>query len=200
MTPTPWQKSIISRAYEAPRGTAEHKRLWRLCYAIARAMAVEHKASSAGKGVQRTPPAPQWEERDFIEYVLCCTPESPSAGNTVALDDLITGFRTIAQESGSVVLSLDNLEEYGDTYEACWEEEHLDQELQMLLEQERLESLMDWEGHTGTKQRPLHGLHPVTQERDLPDWLAHEVDSVGEEDHLEPAFLGFEGLNQPLPV
>ena len=199
MNPTPWQQSIISRAHEAPRGSAEHKRLWRLCYAIARAMSVEHKRS-AGEGVKRTPPAPQWEERDFIEHILCCTPESPSAGNTVALDDIITGFRTIAQESGAVVFSIDNLEERGDTYEAAADEDIQDQELRALLDQERLEALMDWEGHTGTKRHPLNGLHPVTQERDLPDWLAHEVDSVGEEDHLEPAFLGFEGLNQPLPA
>ena len=161
-------------------------------------MSVEHKRS-AGEGVKRTPPAPQWEERDFIEHILCCTPESPSAGNTVALDDIITGFRTIAQESGAVVFSLDNLQEYGATDEASEEEDVQDQELRALLDQERLETLLDWEGHTGTKARPLTGLHAVTQERDLPDWLAHEVDPDPEA-HLEPAFLGFEGLNQPLPV
>ena len=166
---------------EAERYTPRHKALWRRLFQHAK-----RAIKRSGLNV---------EPIDIINHWEQCTPESPSKGNTIALDDFRTGFLTIAQESGAVIFSLDNLEEYGDTYEASEEEDVQDHEVRMLLEQERLEALMEWEGHTGTKRHPLNGIHPVTQARDLPDWLAHEVDSVGEEDHLDPAFRGFEGLN-----
>ena len=174
--PTPFQAALVTKAIEAERFTPRHKALWRRLF--------QHAKRAIHRNGLNVEPI------DIINHWEQCTPDSPSKANTIALDDVQTGFLTIAQESGTVVFSLDNLEEYGDSYQPCWEEEILDNELHLLREKEKLESLMDWEG----------GIHPVTQERDLPDWLAHEVDSVGEEDHLEPAFLGFEGLNQPLPV
>tara|TARA_A100001391_G_scaffold200348_1_gene184738 strand:- start:891 stop:1478 length:588 start_codon:yes stop_codon:yes gene_type:complete len=181
--PTPFQAALVTRAMEAERYTPRHKALWRRLF--------QHAQRAILRGGLNVHPI------DIVNHWEQCTPESPSKDNTIALDDIKTGFLTIAQESGAVVFSLDNFEEYGNTYQPCWEEEILDNELHLLREQERLEALMDWEGHTGTKARPLNGLHAVTQERDLPDWLAHEVDPDPEA-HLEPAFLGFEGLNQPL--
>ena len=173
--PTAFQAALVTRAMEAERYTPRHKALWRRLF--------QH----AKRAIKRSGLNVDW--LDIINHWESCAPDSPSKGNTIAIDDIQTGFLTIAQESGAVVFSLDNFEEYGDTYEAAEDEDVQDHELRMLLEQERLEALWAWE----------MDIHPVTQERDLPDWLAHEVDPAPEP-HLEPAFLGFEGLNQPLPV
>ena len=114
--------------------------------------------------------------KDLVELWEQCTPESPSKGNTVQLDDLGTEFKTLAQSLGAEVVSLDNLEEYGDT--------HISQEEQETA-QERLRALLDWE----------HDIHTVTSEKHIPDHLAHETDKENPDAHLEPEFTGFSGID-----
>ena len=82
------------------------------------------------------------------------------------LDDIATGFRTISQEAGSVVVPLESLEEFGDTW----------QEAPRSSDAEQLSDLLDWS----------RSVHPVTQRGHLPRWCDGTSDPDPEA-HLEPA-------------
>ena len=103
--PTPFQATIINRALNARRYTDRHRALWSALYQQAKATVRAHRLT--------------WDPEEVVSYWLDLVQaeESPSAGNTVALDDIATGFRTISQEAGSVVVPIDSLEEFGDTWQ-----------------------------------------------------------------------------------
>lgn len=150
--PTPFQAGLLSRALNARRYTDRHRALWSALYAQAKATVRAHRLS--------------WDPEEVVSYWLdlATAEESPSAGNTVALDDIATGFKTISQEAGSVVVPLDSLEEYGDTW----------QEAPRLSNAEQLSDLLDWS----------RDVHPVTQRDHLPRWCDGTSDPVEE---IDPA-------------
>lgn len=152
--PTPFQATIINRALNARRYTDRHRALWSALYQQAKATVRTHRLS--------------WEPEEVVSYWLDLVQaeESPSAGNTVALDDIATGFQTISQEAGSVVVPLDSLEEFGDTW----------QEAPRSSEGEQLSDLLDWN----------RSVHPVTQRDHLPRWC-DGTSNPDPEAHLEPA-------------
>ena len=152
--PTPFQATIINRALNARRYTDRHRALWSALYQQAKATVRAHRLT--------------WDPEEVVSYWLDLVQaeESPSAGNTVALDDIATGFRTISQEAGSVVVPIDSLEEFGDTW----------QEAPRLSEGEQLSALLDWS----------RDVHPVTQREHLPRWCDGMSDPDPEA-HLEPA-------------
>lgn len=156
--PTPFQAALLGRALEATRYTEQRKALWR---------AVFKQAAQTVKVYNLSRPA-----EDLVSYWLDIQPEHEEA-NSIQLDDLQTGFRTIAQESGAVVVPLDSLEEYGDTWQEAPED----------TRKARLSSALNW-------KRDPHG---VTERAHLPRWC-DGTSNPDEEAHLEPAFLGFEGL------
>ena len=152
--PTPFQASLLSRALNARRYTDRHRALWSALYQQAKATIRFHRLT--------------WEAEEVVAYWLdlATAEESPSAGNTLALDDLATGFKTISQEAGSIVIPLDSLEEFGDTWK----------EAPRLSDSEQLSDLLDWS----------RDVHPVTQRNHLPRWCDGTSDPDPEE-HLEPA-------------
>ena len=156
--PTPFQASLIGRALEATRYTEQRKALWRAVFKQA-AQTVAHYRLS-------------WTAEELVSYWLDIQPEREEV-NTIALDDLQTGFKTISQESGAVVVPLDSLEEFGDT----WQEAPID------TRKARLSQALEWERDP----------HTVTDRAHLPRWC-DGVSDPDPESHLEPAFLGFEGL------
>lgn len=168
--PTQFQSYLVNVATEAQRYTPRHKALWRSLFKQAKNTIRRRRLTC--------------EASDLVEHWTQCTPDSPSRFNTVALDDMGTEWESLAESlrvPESAMVSLDNLEEHGDTF-VGQEEQH--------DAQDRLASLVEW----------VHGLHPVESGNDLPDHLAHEVDTFDPEAHLEPAFLGFEGLNYHPPM
>lgn len=152
--PTPFQATIINRALNARRYTDRHRALWSALYAQAKATIRAHRLT--------------WDPEEVVSYWLdlATAEESPSAGNTVMLDDIATGFRTISQEAGSVVVPLESLEEFGDTW----------QEAPRSSDAEQLSDLLDWS----------RSVHPVTQRDHLPRWCDGTSDPDPEA-HLEPA-------------
>ena len=160
--PTQFQSSLINRRADESKFSKRRKQLNKRIFAQAAKAAHRRKINMPLK--------------DLVELWEQCTPESPSKGNTVQLDDLGTEFQTIAQSLGAEVVSLDNLEEYGDT--------HISQEEQETA-QERLRALLDWE----------HDIHTVTSEKHIPAHLAHETDKENPDAHLEPEFTGFSGID-----
>ena len=160
--PTQFQSSLINRRADASRFSKRRAQLNKRLFSQAmKAVRTRKLRMSPG---------------DLLEHWEQCTPDSPSKGNTIQLDDLGTEFQTLAQSLGAEVVSLDNLEEYGDT--------HISQEEQETA-QEKLRALLDWE----------HDIHTVTSERHLPNHLAHETDKDDPEAHLEPEFTGFSGID-----
>ena len=152
--PTPYQSTIINRALNARRYTNRHRALWSELYAQAKATIRVHRLS--------------WQPEEVVSYWLDLVQaeESPSAGNTVALDDIHCGFKSIAQEAGAIVVPLDSLEEFGDTWE----------EAPRLSDTERLAELIDWH----------NDVHPVTQRDHLPRWC-DGTSNPDPEAHLKPA-------------
>lgn len=150
--PTPYQSGLLSRALKARRYTERHRSLWTALYKQAK-LTVRHYSLT-------------WEPEEVVDYWLdlAQTEEPPSAGNTVALDDIATGFKTISQEAGSVVVPIESLEEYGDTW----------QEAPRLSKGEQLSDLLDWS----------RDVHPVTQRDHLPRWCDGTSDPVEE---IDPA-------------
>lgn len=150
--PTPFQAGLVSRALNARRYTARHRALWSALYAQAKATIRAHRLT--------------WEPEQVVEYWLdlAQTQESHSAGNTVALDDIATGFHTISQEAGSVVVPLESLEEYGDTWK----------EAPRLSEDEQVSDLLEWS----------RDVHPITQRDHLPRWCDGTSDPIEE---IDPA-------------
>ena len=126
--PTPFQAALLGRALEATRYTEQRKSLWR---------AVFQQAAQTVRHYHLT-----WTAEELVGYWLDIQPEAEE-GNRIALDDLQCGFKTIAQESGAVVVPIDSLE--------------------------------------------------VTERSHLPRWC-DGTSNPPEDDHLEPAFLGFEGF------
>ena len=156
--PTPFQSALLGRALESTRYTEQRKALWRAVFKQA-AQTVAHYHLS-------------FSSEELVGYWLDIQPE-PEESNRIALDDLQTGFQTISQESGAVVVPLDSLEEYGDTWQEAPEETRT----------ARLLAGLTW------NRDP----HPVTERSHLPKWC-DGTSNPPEDDHLEPAFLGFEGF------
>jgi len=156
--PTPFQSALLGRALEATRYTEQRKALWRAVFKQAAATVKAYNLS--------------WPAEDLVSYWLEIQPEREES-NSIALDDLQTGFLTISQESGAVVVPIDSLEEFGDTWQEAPEE----------TREARLSSSLQWE------REP----HPVTERAHLPRWCDGTSDPP-EDEHLEPAFLGFEGF------
>lgn len=159
--PTQFQSSLINRRADESR------------FSKRRAQLNKRLFSQAMKAVRtrklRMPPGD-------LRTLGAMHPDSASKDNTIQLDDMGTEFQTLSQSLGAEVVSLDNLEEYGDT--------HISQEEQETA-QERLRALLDWE----------HDIHTVTSERHLPAHLAHETDKEDPDAHLEPEFTGFSGID-----
>jgi hypothetical protein len=142
--PTPYQSGLLSRALNARRYTERHRALWRNLYQQAKATVRAHHLS--------------WDPEEVVAYWLDLAQEPTSSTNTVALDDLATGFRTISQEADTIIVPLDSLEEYGDTW----------QEAPRLSEGEQLSELLDWE----------RSVHPVTERNHLPRWCDGTSDPI----------------------
>lgn len=156
--PTPFQSALLTRALCATRYTEQHKALWR---------AVFQQAATTVKHWKLT-----WNAEQLVEYWLTITPEHEEV-NTIDLDDLATGFKTIAQESGAEVIPLHSLEEFGDN----WVSEPQDTRAGRLL------AGLEWK----------RDVHPVTQRSQLPSWC-DGTSNPDTEAHLEPAYNGFEGF------
>ena len=155
--PTNYQSVLLARALCAARFGEQRKALWRAVYKQANAT-VRHHALT-------------WTGEQVVDYWLTIIPDEQES-NSIELDDLQTGFRTISQESGATVVPLDSLEEHGDTWVEAPESHTLD----------RLSSAIEWRD----------GVHPVTDQRHLPRWCDNNV-GADPEAHLEPEFLGFQG-------
>lgn len=153
-TPTGYQAELITRALKARRYTPRHRGLWSALYKQAALTVKTCKLS--------------WTSEELVSYWLDLSNAivPASEGNTIALDDLRTGFLTIAQESGTKVMPLESLEEFGDTWQEAPEKSAA----------ERLESVMEWE----------RDVRPVTQRNHLPSWCDGTSDPP-KDDHLEPA-------------
>jgi len=160
---THFQETLVSRALEATRYTPQHKALWRAVYKQAELTIKRRKLTGSAELL--------------VDYWIATAPEWASLSNTIDLDDLQTGFKTIAQEAGTDVIPLDSLEEYGDTWQQAPEE----------TEQERLDAALEWR----------HGLHPVTEPSHLPKWCDASADPDPEA-HLEP-LRGFEAYSNHYP-
>ena len=156
--PTRFQSSLLARALVAARYSEQRRGLWRAVFKQASATVRHYHLTFTGE--------------ELVGYWLDIQPEETS-GNSIALDDLLTRFQTIAQESGAVVVPLDSLEEFGDTWEEAPEDSTA----------ARLSAALEWRD----------GVHPVTDQCHLPRWCDNNVDPDPEA-HLEPAFLGFEGF------
>lgn len=156
--PTPFQAALMGRALEATRYTEQRKSLWRAVFKQASATVAHYHLS--------------FTSEELVSYWLDIQPEAEET-NRIALDDLQTGFKTIAQESNAVVVPIDSLEEFGDT----WQEAPEDTRAARLL------AGLTWD-------RDPHG---VTERAHLPRWCDGTSDPP-EDDHLEPAFNGFEGF------
>lgn len=156
--PTPYQSALLTRALCATRWTEQHKALWKAVY------------QQAGKTVKHY--RLSWNAEQLVDYWLTITPEAEEV-NTIDLDDLATGFRTIAQESGAEVVPIDSLEEFGDSWVSAPQPS----------EQERLADTLEWR----------NGIHPVTERSHLPRWC-DGTSNPDAEAHLEPAYNGFEGF------
>jgi len=152
--PTPFQAGLLSRALNAKRYTDRHRALWSALYQQAKATVRTYRLS--------------WKVEEVVSYWLDLVQaeEPASASNTVALDDIATGFRTISQEAGAIVVPLDSLEEFGDTW----------QEAPRSSNAEQLSELLEW----------ARDIHPVTQRDHLPRWCDGTSDP-DPESHLEPA-------------
>jgi hypothetical protein len=147
--PTSFQSALITRALDARRYTQRHKLLWRALY---------KQANKTKRTYNLT-----WSAEAIVEYWLDIVQvsESPSSSNTVALDDLLCGFRTIAQESNSTIIPIDSLEEFGDTWV----------EGPSISDNERLETELEW----------LNGVHAVTEHCHLPRWCDGTSNPVEEQ-------------------
>jgi hypothetical protein len=156
--PTPFQAALLGRALEATRYTEQRKSLWRAVFQQAKATVAHYHLT--------------WTAEELVGYWLDIQPE-PEESNRIQLDDLQTGFKTIAQESSAVVVPLDSLEEYGDTWQEAPED----------TREARLLAGLTWD-------RDPHG---VTERAHLPRWC-DGTSNPPEDDHLEPAFNGFEGF------
>jgi hypothetical protein len=156
--PTTFQAALLGRALEATKYTEQRKALWRAVFKQAAQTVKAYKLS--------------WPAEDLVSYWLDIQPEAEEK-NRIQLDDLQTGFLTISQESGAVVVPLDSLEEYGDTWQEAPED----------TREARLLAGLTWDRDP----------HPVTERAHLPRWCDGTSDPP-EDEHLEPAFLGFEGL------
>ena len=156
--PTRFQARLIGRALEAPKFSDQRRALWKAVFKQAAATARRHRLS--------------FSKEELVGYWLDLQPEETS-GNSIAIDDILTKFKTIAQESGAVVVPLDSLEEFGDTWEEAPED----------ATAARLSSALEWRD----------GVHPVTDQSHLPRWCDNTVDADAES-HLEPAFNGFDGF------
>lgn len=157
--PTPFQAALLGRALEATKFTEQRKALWRAVFKQA-AQTVAHYHLS-------------FSSEELVGYWLDIQPE-PEESNNIQLDDLQTGFQTISQESGAVVVPIDSLEEFGDSWVEAPED----------TREARLLAGLTW-------NRDPHG---VTERAHLPKWCDGTSDP-DQDGHLEPAFLGFEGLN-----
>ena len=156
--PTPFQAALLGRALEATRYTEQRKALWRAVFKQAAATVAHYHLS--------------WPAEELVSYWLDIQPEQEES-NRIALDDLQTGFRTISQESGAVVVPIDSLEEFGDTWQEAPED----------TREARLLAGLTWDRDP----------HPVTERTHLPRWCDGTSDPDPDE-HLEPAFNGFEGF------
>lgn len=157
-TPTPFQAALLGRALESTRYTEQRKALWRAVFKQA-AQTVRHYHLS-------------FTSEELVGYWLDIQPEREES-NSIQLDDLQTGFRTISQESGAVVVPIDSLEEFGDSWVEAPED----------TREARLLAGLTW-------NRDPHG---VTERAHLPRWC-DGTSNPPEDDHLEPAFNGFEGF------
>ena len=155
---TPFQSALLGRALEATKFTEQRKALWRAVFQQAKSTVKAYKLS--------------WPAEDLVSYWLDIQPEAEEK-NSINLDDLQCGFQTISQESGAVVVPLDSLEEYGDTWQEAPEETRT----------ARLSSALQWERDP----------HRVTERAHLPRWC-DGTSNPPEDEHLEPAFNGFEGF------
>ena len=155
---TPFQSALLGRALEATKFTEQRKALWRAVFKQAKATVAHYHLT--------------WPAEDLVSYWLEIQPEREES-NSIQLDDLQTGFRTISQEADAVVVPLDSLEEYGDTWKQAPED----------TREARLLAGLTWQRDP----------HPVTERAHLPRWCDGTSDPP-EDEHLEPAFLGFEGL------
>ena len=93
--PTNYQSVLLARALCAARFGEQRKALWRAVYKQANAT-VRHHALT-------------WTGEQVVDYWLTIIPDEQES-NSIELDDLQTGFRTISQESGATVVPLDSLE------------------------------------------------------------------------------------------
>ena len=125
--PTRFQAALLGRALVAARYSEQRRGLWRAVFKQA-AATVRHYHLS-------------FSSEELVEYWLDIQPEEVS-GNSVALDDILTRFQTIAQESGAVVVPLDSFEEHGDTWVEAPEDST----------EARLSAALEWRD----------GVHPVT--------------------------------------
>jgi hypothetical protein len=150
--PTPHQSALITRALASRRYTEQHRSLWAALYKQAK-LTIRHYRLT-------------WEPEQVVDYWLDLTNafESPSANNTVMLDDIHCDFKTISQEADTIIIPIDSLEEYGDTWK----------EPVRVSAQERLKTELEWQ----------RGVHPVTEHCHLPSWCDGTSDPI--EDHLEP--------------
>ena len=150
--------ALLGRALESTRYTEQRKALWRAVFKQA-AQTVAHYHLSV-------------HPKSWSSYWLDIQPEQEES-NSIQLDDLQTGFRTISQESGAVVVPIDSLEEFGDSWVEAPED----------TREARLLAGLTW-------NRDPHG---VTERAHLPRWC-DGTSNPPEDDHLEPAFNGFEGF------
>ena len=169
--PSPFVEDLVNRATEAQRYTERHSTLWKQLYEVARWSIRERRL--------------RCDAKDLVNYWVDCTPESPSEQNYVMLEDLGTEFQPLSEELRGEVLSIENLEEYGDTF--VTEEQQKDA-------QEQLSHLKQW----------FDDIHPVTSSSDLPRHLDAQCDPDPEE-HLERAdtrwgidAIGFK--SEPIPL
>ena len=162
-TPTRYQAALLGRALVADKFSEQRRALW---------AGVFKQAAACCRHYHLT-----WDAEQLVDYWLSIQPEEVQA-HSIELDDMTCGFQTIAQESGAVVVPLDSLEEFGDTW----------QEAPASTITDRLGEALEWRDD----------VHPVTARHHLPRWTDGHCDP-DPESHLEPAFNGFEGLN-PLPV
>ena len=156
--PTRFQAALLGRALASPRYTEQRRGLWRAVFKQAAKTARHYHLSFTGE--------------ELVGYWLDIQPEETS-GNSIAVDDILTRFQTISQESGAVVVPLDSLEEYGDSWEEAPED----------TTKAQLSSALEWRD----------GIHPVTDQCHLPRWCDNNCDPDPEA-HLEPEFLGFDGF------
>jgi hypothetical protein len=156
--PTRFQAALLGRALEAPRFSPQRKALWRAVFKQAAATVRHYHLTFTGE--------------ELVGYWLDIHPEEVES-NSIAIDDILTRFQTIAQESGAVVVNLDSLEEFGDTWQEAPEDST----------KARLSEALEWRD----------GVHPVTDRAHLPRWTDTTCDPDPEA-HLEPEFMGFDGF------